>query len=612
MEEQMELDGNTIISNVTTQLIKDSIKFAWDKSKSFFMDLDAKDSIKYRSAYETYLHNTFDKLSQIKTIIYRRKPKDLYSFYECVGVMYDNKEIDTSSVINLIANIGTKIIISGLGGFGKSTLFKHLFLNAIKESSFVPVFIELRGLNSLKIDSISIYETVYDTLVNNGFDLNKEYFEYSLKTGAYIFFFDGFDEVSDDRSKIVTREIISFSEKYTQNRFLISSRPSDEFVGWNDFHEASTMPLSKDQACSLISKIDFDEKVKSLFHKNLRETLYDKYESFASNPLLLTIMLLTYESQATISECVNDFYEDAFNTLFKAHDATKEMYVRDIRCSLDSSKFKKVFSYICFKSYFARDYDFSEHQLVEYIEDAKSKFQLTELSTEDYLKDLTLSVCMLVKDGLKYRFAHRSFQEYFAVCYTCKLEDSDQKALLTSWIGELNSVYKNEFFQMLFNIQGDKVNKLILCPLVKELVVQYRDSGFSVDLIKKAYSRVIVLMPFESSEPDIFFEENNKLMARGMSLLLTLNKYSYPDENDEKTTYLIKKIVERLESHGLDINTMVPLSYDELLTFLSLKEILDGLGFFEEQMRFVKDIYEKYENLSANQDKDVSSILKRL
>ena len=69
-----------IVTNVMTNLIEDSVKKAWEKTKYFFKDLDAKDSIRYKTAYETYLINTRRKNSQIKTIIYRRAPKDLYSF----------------------------------------------------------------------------------------------------------------------------------------------------------------------------------------------------------------------------------------------------------------------------------------------------------------------------------------------------------------------------------------------------------------------------------------------------------------------------------------------------------------------------------------------------
>ena len=92
-------------------------------------------------------------------------------------------------------------------------------------------------------------------------------------------------------------------------------------MGWNQFEELYSNPLSKEQALSLIKKIEYDQNIKEKFYKELDEYLYDKYETFASNPLLLTIMLLTFESRVSIPDKLNDFFEQAFTTLFHTHDA---------------------------------------------------------------------------------------------------------------------------------------------------------------------------------------------------------------------------------------------------------------------------------------------------
>ena len=454
-----------VITNVVSNLIEDSIKAAWEKTKIFFKDLDAKDSIKYKTAYENYLKNTRRKNRQIKTIIYRRAPKDLYSFYECIGIKYDGHTINTEKITNLFT-IGNKIIISGTGGMGKSILLKHLFLNTIDETPFIPILIELRSFNIHDTKDISLYDAIYKSLADNGFELSKEYFEYSMKEGAYVILFDGFDEVKKDKVAIITNEIKSISEKYNENKFIISSRPSDEFIGWNDFKEAETLCLSKEQAINLIKKIDFDQTVKDIFCNELEDHLYESYKSFASNPLLLNIMLLTFQKHAVIPERLNDFYEEAFVTLFNAHDATKDSYVRDIRSGLGCEEFKYIFSYICFKSYFNGEFEFNETRLREHIDQAKEKLQRNQFGTDEYLEDLTHSVCMLIKEGLVYRFAHRSFQEYFAAWYTCKLTDEVQSKLLLNWIKESDSSTVDAYFQMLFNLQNTKVNKIILCPII--------------------------------------------------------------------------------------------------------------------------------------------------
>lgn len=52
------IDSQEFMTNVAIGVVEDSIKGAWDKVKKFFKDLDAKDSIRYKTAYEKYLLNT--------------------------------------------------------------------------------------------------------------------------------------------------------------------------------------------------------------------------------------------------------------------------------------------------------------------------------------------------------------------------------------------------------------------------------------------------------------------------------------------------------------------------------------------------------------------------
>lgn len=608
---QMHTD---VITGVVTNLIEDSVKNAWEKTKKFFKDLDAKDAIRYQTAYETYLNNTRRKNSQIKTIIYRRAPKDLYSFYECIGLDYNGRIIDTEKIENLFA-VGNKLIISGTGGIGKSILFKHLFMNIVDTTAFIPVLIELRSFNMCEMKDISLYDAIYNMLTDNGFVLDAEYFDYSMREGAYVFLFDGYDEVNGDRTEKITNEIKSLSTKFSGNKFFVSSRPTDEFIGWSDFIELQTLPLSKEQALNLIRKIDFEETAKKSFCEELDRYLYEQYESFASNPLLLNIMLLTFQKHAAIPERLNDFYEEAFVTLFNAHDATKDAYVRDIRSKLGCEEFKLIFSYICFKSYFSGEFEFSDSRLRTYIEQAKIKLQKEKFGTDEFQDDLTQSVCMLVKEGLVYRFSHRSFQEYFAAWYTCKLTDDVQSKLLTSWIKESQSVISDSYFQMLFNLQSAKVNKIVLCPIICLVKAEYAKYGFSIELLKVFFDGLAIRKRIVNKQEvySISLDIKNNYLCRGMMLVTNLNNYRFTNEKyqaAEKNVYLKaknyfgRKDTERINSFSMDL--------EECLSIIPEKELLDSLIWFEDQIQFAIDIYERFSEENIGRKKKVSSILDEL
>lgn len=612
--EIVNFDSQKIIADVTTSLITEAIKSGWQRVKKFFKDLDAKDSIYYGNAYSDYLQNTYERNSKIKTLIYRRVPKDLYSFYECVGVQYKNTIIDTSNVTNLL-KISNKLIITGTGGIGKSILLKHLFLNTIENTEYIPVLIELRKFNNIEPKDISLYNAIYQNLSDNGFKLEDEYYSYSLSEGGYVILLDGFDEVNREKVGKVSEEIKNFTGKYNDNRFVISSRPSDNFIGWNDFHEATACQLTKEQALSLIRKTEFDETVKNTFYNALDNELFEKYNSFASNPLLLTIMLLTFNNHASIPEKLNDFYEEAFATLFNMHDATKDCYVRDIRSSLGCEDFKMIFAYICFKSYFKGDFEFSEARLRDYIQQAKEKFNDRFFSVDDFQEDLTLSVCMLVKDGLNYRFTHRSFQEYFAAWYTCKLTDDVQSKLLTGWLSESSSCLTDEYIGMLFDLQTDKVNKIIFCPGIKTIKSIYEEHGFSYDLLRKMFDGITINRRY--------FKENgqtrkcyvaslyvkDRYLCNIMQLACRLNKYPFPrsPEFNTETEEILKKIV--LSKHNSLPQTW---TFDEIFPIIDPDQLLFCVQWFDRHLHFCFDIYEKYSENAALKKRKVSSIIDEL
>lgn len=605
----MDINNTEVMSQVTANLIESAIKGAWNKVNKWFKDMDAKDSIYFGAAYEDYLHNTYRKYSKIKTLIYRRVPKDLYSFYECIGIRYNDNTIDTSNVVNVL-EIGKKSIITGSGGTGKSILFKHLFLDTIKNTEYIPVMIELRSLNSMDVKDISLVDVIFDTLLQNGFSLEQEYYEYSMGEGGYVILLDGFDELNRDKAQKVSSEIKKISNLYNNNYYLISSRPSEEFIGWNDFSEMQALPLTKKQAINLINKIDFDESIKQVFCQELEDNLYEKYRSFACNPLLLNIMLLTFNNHAAIPDRLNDFYEQAFATLFNMHDATKDAYVRDIRTQLGCEDFKSVFAYICFKSYFSSEYEFSESKIREYISKAKTKYDQYKFTVDDYLEDLTSSVCMLVKDGLNYHFSHRSFQEYFAAWYTCKLTDEIQAKLLSNWIKESDSVSTDSYFTMLFNMQPEKVNKIILFPIIGLIKKKYNDVGYSLKFLSYLFNGLTVreyYIPKEEkkrSALSLRIKDSQKCII--LRLTCMLNGYNFPQINfeiEDRVGIALKPLIK---------DTKKEISFEEALKVVDENELLDALKWFDYQVAFCISLLDKNKNKDISRKKKVSSILEEL
>jgi len=125
-------------------------------------------------------------------------------------------------------------------------------------------------------------------------------------------------------------------------------------------------PLDINQVTALIGKLKYDDKIKRKFVQRIKADLYSKHQSFLSSPLLATMMLLTFDQFADIPEKIHLFYEQAFDTLFAKHDATKEAYKRQSQTKLPIDVFKKALAYFWLKTSACKIFTFlaNQHQQV--------------------------------------------------------------------------------------------------------------------------------------------------------------------------------------------------------------------------------------------------------
>jgi len=476
-----KIDISKVAGVAVAELAKSMGVSLWEKIKGKFKKLKVKNEIELEGIFSEYLQKAYEKISKVKTLLHNHDPKDIHDIYECVDLLLGNsrqkktkKKISANECFNLF-EMGHKLLVTGTAGIGKSMFFKHCFVNCIDKNAKIPILIELRGLNSPN-KIISLMDYIYQTMENMDFKLAREYFEYSFEFGKYAIFFDGFDELNELVSQEIKKEIIDMSTKYSDNYYIISSRHDEQFSeqtsGWNDFIELQCDDLTKKQAISMIKKLDYNDKLQAKFIAALKTGIYEKHEEFAKNPLLLTIMFMIFDDSAVIPSKLVDFFEFAFSALFHKHDTRKGGFEREKLSKLDYSDFKNVFAHFCFKSFFNGLHEFREDEIINYIEDAKLKIGFKDkFKAQDFLTDLKNKVCVIVLDGLKYHFAHRSFQEYFAACYARNLDDKIQSQAVVEWIKRNGSGRRGSLFiKLLSSLEPLRFEKNVLLVALKELV----------------------------------------------------------------------------------------------------------------------------------------------
>lgn len=466
---------NELIAGCVKATLEKYAEPIMNKISSFCKDEWEKFKVDFDITFRDYLENSVEKYGKIKTILYRTEPKYIYDFFICPDLRKGRDTVVDGSSIDNIIDISNFVIIQGAGGIGKSTFLKHLFLNEISQHDLIPVFVELKELNALDGD-YDITDFVFQRLNDLGSTIKKEYMAYALQSGCFLFLLDGYDEIFSDRKDVFFRKLERFCDKYSENYFVISSRPYSEFVEFQRFTVLELQNLSKRQALELVKKVEYDEEVKRRFLKALDESLYEKHVSFASNPLLLSIMLLTFDNYAEIPEKLHLFYANAFETLYYKHDATKAGYHREMKCPLTYDAFKKVFAQFCFYTYYQGKIELTQDDICDALR--KKISNVPAFNPMDYLYDLVNSICVLYKDGLNYKFTHRSFQEYFTAVFLKEMSDQHMKKLGTSLAKkDFSRLSHDSVFPMLRDMAEYRFEQNILLPLLVEFEDEYCDNA---------------------------------------------------------------------------------------------------------------------------------------
>ena len=219
------------------------------------------------------------------------------------------------------------------------------------------------------------------------------------------------------------------------------------------------------QITSVIRNALFDEKKKEAFIEALENGLYDQHESFLSNPLLATIMLITYDVGTGVPSKLSLFYSQVFEALFYKHDSSKGVYVREHYSRLEIDEFESAFRTFCFQTYAMSKVAFLAPDLVELARTSLTQARIS-VSPGDFINDCKKSLCLLQEDGIYTSFVHRSFQEYFSARYLSSYGGEEYKLLVDEVV---TRSFSDNTFRMLWQIDPEDVLRRWCLPKVEEL-----------------------------------------------------------------------------------------------------------------------------------------------
>ncbi|MDR7121846.1 NACHT domain-containing protein [Rheinheimera soli] len=392
---------------------------------------------KFKSNQISYIASIAGQSSIINTIAFQNAPKKLDDLYIplTISKVANNEKIKITNTTDIFKK-DKKVLIADNAGMGKSTIAKRVIHNVIKKGDSIPVFVELRKLQNSDI------ENYISTLLK----IEKDCLVDVLKKMPLVFIFDGIDELETSITKDSIESIKGFINKLEHHKFLVTSRHEIYLSEFHDFLRYNIEPMTKNESFTLINKYDPTGMIATKLISGIKNANDNNINDFLSTPLYVSLLFCSYRHKTVIPQKKFMFYSQVYEALFESHDLSKDVgYVRKKHSSLDSVEFHTILrrlGFFCLKN--GGKIEFMKDELEIIISGIIKECPDISCSSSNFVKDITTTVPLFVKEGSNIRWSHKSLMEYFAAMFICHdAKEKSHEVLLkmyhsTSWHKYIN------------------------------------------------------------------------------------------------------------------------------------------------------------------------------
>ena len=310
----------------------------------------------YILAFPEYVEKTKNKYEKTETPFSDGEERMLEEVYVCnalssrLGTTRNRhsrtqERTITEATLEQIADYAKKVILVANCGMGKSMMLQHLFLESVKQhmqTGILPILIELRDFSEntdLFKDCIVKSASVFDST------LTEKKIEELMTSGKCQLLMDGADEIDPTDAKAFQTQIKDLTDRFPYNLYIIASRECDIIKGIKGFPKLYLMPFSKEQSLALINNLlqgEDDKEFKDEVIHYMESDFLQKHKVFASNPMLLTFVVMKYPIVDSFDGKKRLFYRKVYDTIVSGHDEEKQGYSRVFRSAQDDREFTNV------------------------------------------------------------------------------------------------------------------------------------------------------------------------------------------------------------------------------------------------------------------------------
>ncbi|MGV2842347.1 NACHT domain-containing protein [Aeromonas hydrophila] len=373
-----------------------------------------------------YLEKLSRRVAEITTISFPLQRINISEAYETLYLSpvsnstekYINPFINHTTEVkidvqDLFSMSNSSFIVIDSAGMGKSTFSKHLVTQILFKTERIPLFFELRKTDY----NVGLVESIARELDSIGKTFPRDIFYKLINLGKFIIILDGFDEINIDNQVDLSKQIYDLSSKGGKNILFLTSRPQETLPELIDSMIFKFCEFTREQAISLVTRYD---RISGLdIGRRLAEQLDSVPSRFIETPLLISLLYRTFGTNNSIADRVCTFYDEIYHALYKGHDLiNKNGYVREKKSKLDFEDFRRLLRALCYYMAITRKTSFDNRgDFISYIQTASEMSSIKPASNQDYLDDLMVAVPLVQRDGVEYKFLHKTIMEFFAAEY---------------------------------------------------------------------------------------------------------------------------------------------------------------------------------------------------